>query len=91
MGQHGTREEEVDDLLRGGVFVDLYKVVRQASASRIPSYWLKKVETFFIDARRPSCSAGGESIVAYEQWLETREQRSSTRSGSTTRRTASRR
>ena len=29
MGRYGTREDEVDDLLRGEVFVDLYRVVRQ--------------------------------------------------------------
>ena len=27
--RHGTREEEVDDLLRRQVFVDLFRVVRQ--------------------------------------------------------------
>ena len=30
---HGVREDEVDDLLRGEVFVDLYTVVRQGSWS----------------------------------------------------------
>ena len=30
MGEHATREAEVDDLLRRGVFVDLYQVVRQS-------------------------------------------------------------
>ena len=29
MGEHATREDEVDELLRGEVFVDLYRVVRQ--------------------------------------------------------------
>jgi uncharacterized protein len=29
MGRHGTRETEVDRLLRGGVFVDLFRAVRQ--------------------------------------------------------------
>ena len=29
MGRHATREDEVDRLLRGDVFVDLYRVVRQ--------------------------------------------------------------
>ena len=29
MGAHATREEEVDELLRGEVFVDLLQVVRQ--------------------------------------------------------------
>ena len=30
MGEHGTREDEIDDLLRGEVLVDLYRVTRQA-------------------------------------------------------------
>ena len=30
MGEHGTREDELDDLLRGEVLVDLFRVVRQA-------------------------------------------------------------
>ena len=29
MGEHGTREEQLDDLLRGEVLVDLYRVTRQ--------------------------------------------------------------
>ena len=29
-GAHGTREEELDQLLRDEVFVDLYRVVREA-------------------------------------------------------------
>ena len=37
MGRYGTREEELDDLLRREVFVDLYKVVRAGSASRGPA------------------------------------------------------
>ena len=30
MSRYGTREAEVDDLLRRKVFVDLYTIVRQA-------------------------------------------------------------
>src|SRR5205085_2774657 len=30
MGEHGTCEDEIDDLLRGEVLVDLFQVVRQA-------------------------------------------------------------
>ena len=33
-GKYATREEEVDDLLRGDVFVDLYTVVRQGLVDR---------------------------------------------------------
>ena len=76
MGAHGTREEEVDDLLRGGVFVDLFRVVRQALRISHPSYSIKKVRTFFMDE-----PAGGsvldaeDSVVAYEQWLDSEDQK----------------
>ena len=75
MGLHGTREEEVDDLLRKGVLVDLYKVVKQGIRISQPSYWIKKVEAFYMEQRDTAVTEGGESIVAYEQWLETGEQR----------------
>ena len=75
MGLHGTREEQVDDLLRRGVLVDLYKVVKQGIRISQPGYGIKKVEAFYMDQRDTAVTEGGESIVAYEQWIETGEQR----------------
>jgi predicted RecB family nuclease len=71
MGEYGTREDEIDDLLRGGVFVDLFKVVRQGLRHSHPKYSLKNVETFFMQ-REAELRAGDDSIVAYENWLATR-------------------
>jgi predicted RecB family nuclease len=71
MGLHGTREEEVDDLLRNEVFVDLYKVVRQGMRISQPSYSIKKVEVFYMDERDAAVTDGEDSIVAYEQYLKT--------------------
>jgi predicted RecB family nuclease len=70
MGEYGTREDEIDDLLRGGVFVDLFKVVRQGLRHSHPKYSLKNVETFFM-TREAELQAGGDSILMYEEWLET--------------------
>ncbi len=39
--EYGTREEELDDLLRAEVFVDLYKVVAQGLRLSHESYGLK--------------------------------------------------
>jgi predicted RecB family nuclease len=75
MGLHGTREQQVDDLLRKGVLVDLYKVVKQGVRISQPGYGIKKVEAFYMDQRDTAVTEGGESIVAYEQWIETGEQR----------------
>ena len=44
-GRYGTREEEVDRLLRGGVFVDLYRAVRQGIRASVESYSIKEART----------------------------------------------
>ena len=86
MSQHATREEELDDLLRREVFVDLYQVVRQSLRISHPSYSIKRVRTFFMpDANKEeACLAeapeerrrvadGGDSIIAFERWRTTRD------------------
>ena len=75
MGQHGTREEDVDSLLRAEIFVDLYRVIRQGVRISEDSYSLKKVEHLYQQARDEEITDAGSSIVAYEEYLETREQR----------------
>ena len=69
-GQHGTREDEVDELLRDEVFVDLYKVVREAMRIGQPSYWLKKVEAFYMDQRDTAVTDGDDSVIEFERWLD---------------------
>jgi predicted RecB family nuclease len=69
MGEHGTRETELDDLLRGEVFVDLFRVVRQGLRLSVPSYSLKEVEAFYGLEREEEVLAGG-ATVAFEEWLE---------------------
>ena len=71
MGRYGTREEAVDDILRGNVLVDLYQVVRQGLCIGTPSYSLKKLEPLYMPERQGAIKDGGSSIVEYERWLET--------------------
>ena len=68
MGRYGTREAEVDRLLREGVMVDLLRVVRQSCAS-VESYSIKKMEAFYGFTREIDLRDAGSSIVAFE-WLE---------------------
>ena len=50
--RHGTREEEVDRLLRGEVLVDLYRVVRQGLRAGVESYSIKRIEPLYaLDPR----------------------------------------
>jgi predicted RecB family nuclease len=71
MGLYGTREEEVDDLLRREVLVDLFAVVRHALRASYPSYSLKEIERFYLHGREATVKGGEDSVLLYEQWRET--------------------
>ena len=73
-GWHGTREAMLDQLLRDGRLVDLYRVVREAVRVSTPSYSIKDLERLYRDARHGEVQTAGASIVWYERWLQTREQ-----------------
>lgn len=75
MGRHATRESELDALLRGGVLVDLYRVVRQSLIVGVQSYSIKKLEPLYMSRRGGVIADAGSSTVAYEHWLETGDQR----------------
>ena len=47
MGRYGTREDEIDQILRAKLFVDLYRVVRGALRASVESYSIKELEKFF--------------------------------------------
>ena len=64
---YDTRVEELDDLLRREIFVDLLAVVRQGLRISHPRYGLKNVEQFFFQ-RSADLRAGDDSIVLYEQY-----------------------
>ncbi|GGP63022.1 TM0106 family RecB-like putative nuclease [Saccharothrix coeruleofusca] len=67
---HGTREEEVDHLLRSGALVDLYAVVRKALRVSQRSYSIKYLEPLYMpSARAGEVTTAVSSIEAYEQYL----------------------
>src|SRR5438552_3351311 len=72
---YATREAEVDRLLRGRVLVDLYRVVRQSVRIGTESYSLKELESLYRGKRSTEIVDAAGSIVAYEDWLESRDQR----------------
>jgi uncharacterized protein len=72
---YATREQEVDRLLRGQVLVDLYRVVRQSIRVSLESYSLKELEAFYRAKRTNEIVDAAGSLVAYEDWLHSREQR----------------
>ena len=68
MGLFGTREHEVDFLLRNNVFVDLLRVVKQSLCIGATGYGLKKIEPLYMSKRKEELASGGDSIVVYEAW-----------------------
>ena len=66
-GRYATRQEELDELLRSAVFVDLYAVVRGSVRVSQPSYSLKKLEPLYMPRGRTDMDvvAGDASIVEY--------------------------
>ncbi len=71
MSLHGTREPELDNLLRRHKLVDLYKVVREGIRVSEPRYSIKNIERFYLDKRTADVTSAGASIVYYERWKET--------------------
>src|SRR5579884_2836816 len=69
---HSTREQEVDDLLRGELLVDLYAVVRQSLVISEDSYSIKRLEKFYNFKRATDVRKGDDSIVMFEMWLADR-------------------
>lgn len=47
MGRYATREEEIDRMLRAGLFVDLYQIVRHSLRASVESYSIKRLEPFY--------------------------------------------
>ena len=47
MGRYATREEEVDGMLRAGIFVDVHSVLKQAVRASVEEYSLKKLEALY--------------------------------------------
>jgi predicted RecB family nuclease len=65
---HGTREVELDNLLRSKKLVDLYKVVREGIRTSEPAYSIKNLEVFYMPPRDGKVSNATESVVMYEHW-----------------------
>ena len=68
--RYATMEDELDNLLRGKRFVDLYQIARQAIRASTEGYSLKDLEKIYWGKRDGDVSNAGDSIVEYERWRE---------------------
>src|SRR5262249_36122832 len=70
MGQYATREEEMDRMLRAGIFVDLHRILKQGLRASVEEYSLKKMEAFYGFQRKISLDASRAAMRYIEHHLE---------------------
>jgi uncharacterized protein len=69
--RHGSREDDVDELLRQHVLVDLHAVVRQSLQASVEGYTLKQLEGLYGFERQTERRAAAQAMQLYGFWLET--------------------
>ncbi|MBI4585232.1 MAG: TM0106 family RecB-like putative nuclease [Planctomycetes bacterium] len=73
--RHDTRQDEVDELLRNEVFVDLYQIVRHGLRIGEDSYSIKTIERLYRPKRATEVTTAVDSIVQYARWIESKQVR----------------
>ena len=71
MGRYGTREEEVDRMLRAGLLIDLYRVVKEGVRAGIERYSIKDLEVFYGFGRETELRDASSALRTLERALET--------------------
>ena len=70
MGRYATREDELDQLLRGKRFVDLFAVVRQGLRASVESYSIKRLEPLYGYERETSLPDANQALAQVQAFLE---------------------
>ena len=70
MGRYATREEEIDQMLRAGLFVDLYQVVRRGVRASVESYSIKRLEPFCEFEREVALGEADLALARLQAGLE---------------------
>jgi len=73
MGRYATRENEIDRMLRAGLFVDLHAVVKQALRASVEEYSIKKLEALYDFKRAADLDDAGVSLRVVQRALELEE------------------
>lgn len=73
-GRYGVGENEVDDLLRSGVLVDLFPLVRKSIRVGSENYSIKSLEPLYMGAelRSGEVTTATDSITQYARYSELR-------------------
>lgn len=70
MGRYATREEEIDRMLRAGLFVDLYQIVRHSLRASVESYSIKRLEPFYAFERAMTLADANVALANFQANLE---------------------
>ncbi len=70
MGRYATRGEEIDQMLRAGIFIDLYQVVRRGIRASVESYSLKQLESFYSFERETALADANAALANLQANLE---------------------
>lgn len=70
MGRYATREDEIDRMLRAGLFVDLYTVARQCIRASVESYTIKNLEVFYGFERKARLADVRPALAKLQARLE---------------------
>ncbi|MCS3893293.1 uncharacterized protein M2171_002426 [Bradyrhizobium japonicum USDA 38] len=70
MGRYASRENEVDNLLRAEIFVDLFAVVRHGIRASVESYSIKKLEPLYSFTRSVPLEDVGAVMARIQARLE---------------------
>ncbi len=79
--RYGTREKEVDDLLRNEIFVDLYRIIKHGMIVGTKGYSIKDIELLYRNKRSTEVASGADSIVQYARWKASKESKDPLKSG----------
>ncbi|KAA0079547.1 TM0106 family RecB-like putative nuclease [Mycolicibacterium sp. P9-64] len=74
-GRYGVGEDQVDDLLRSGVLVDLFPLVRKSIRVGAENYSIKSLEPLYMGAelRSGEVTTATDSITQYARYCELRD------------------
>lgn len=70
MGRYATREEEIDQMLRAGLLVDLHRVARESIRASVESYSLKELEQFHKFRRDITLPDANRALAQVQAYLE---------------------
>jgi uncharacterized protein len=75
-GRYGVGEDQVDDLLRSGVLVDLFPLVRKSIRVGAENYSIKSLEPLYMGAelRSGEVTTATDSITQYARYCELRDE-----------------